>query len=97
MSEAGKARRRAAIAARKQATKARLAEPVTAPVEPVALPWKRRPRLRPLAGSSAVDATLRAGDVISSVVSHDARDLEGSLAVVAAFVGSFGRVLRSGS
>lgn len=85
-------RRRAAIAERKAATRARLSAPARPPTEPVALPWKRRrPRVRepelgvPLGGPRAV---------ITPIVSHDARDLAGSIATVAIFSRMLGQMLR---
>lgn len=81
--------RRAAIAARKAETKARLALPVTPPTEPVALPWRRR------ASDSRVKLQRRAEDAAWSVVmSGDARDLAGSLAAAASMVRMLGPALR---
>lgn len=85
MAESRRDRRRRQLAERRAATKARLGVPPTPPTVPVALPWRRRPR----------PWRVRAeGEAWSTVMSHDARDLEGSLAFAAAFVGALGPVLR---
>lgn len=77
-----KARRRAALVARKAATKARLAEPPTRPKVPVALAWERRPR--PVRRAKAY------ADGFSTIVSGDVNDLEGSRDSIADFVESLG-------
>ena len=84
-----KARKRAAIEARRAAAKARLATPATPPTVPVALPWKRT------LARGALRRQLRADEAAwSMVMSGDARDLEGSLAMAAAFVSALGPALR---
>ena len=67
-----KARRRAALVARKAATKARLAEPPTPPKEPVVLDWARRPRV--------VRQAQLFADGFNPIISGDVGDLiDGSL------------------
>lgn len=78
-------RRRAQIAARKAATKARLAQPLRPPKEPVALPWRRR-------GSGAMRRTTDA--VWSLVVEGGGTDVAVSLGAVAAFVSALGPGLK---
>lgn len=84
-----KARKRAAIDARKAATKARLAESPKPPAVPVALPWKRTH------ARGAMRRQLRAeGAAWSTVMSGDAADLEGGLLAAATLVSALGSVLR---
>lgn len=81
-----RARRRAAIVARKAATKARLAEPVVPPRQPVAIDWVRRP-------SRPSRPARRYADGFSGVISGDAGDLEGALEQIAEFVDELGPAL----
>lgn len=81
--------RKAALAARKAEKKARLAQPITPPTVPVALPWRRR------VSTSHQKLQRRAEDAAWSVVmSGDAHDLAGSLAAAASMVQMLGPVLR---
>lgn len=91
MESVRRARRRAVIAARKRATKERLALPVRPPEEPVARPWARSARVvrLPVVLSGATERW-------SPVVSGDAADLEGSLDAVARFVDGLGELLGGG-
>lgn len=92
MTTTRKERRRAELAARRVATKARLQAPPVPPEVPVALPWKRRATPMAARRRAAVG-----GEVWSSVVSGDARDLEGSLAAIGVFVHGLGPLLRGGA
>ena len=84
-----KARKRAAIDARKAATKARLAAPPTPPTVPVALPWKRTH------SRGAMRRQRWAEDAAwSTVMSGDAADIEGGMLAVATLVSALGPVLR---
>lgn len=74
-------RRRAEIAERKAATKARLQAPVRPPTVPVALPWRRRAM-----GARLLRQERAEGAAWSTVMGGDAGDLAGSLAMVASFV-----------
>lgn len=85
MNESRRERRRQAIAARKAATKMRLAVPVAPPTEPVALPWRRR-----ASGSRLARRALADGSVWSPVLSGEVGDLSSSLATAARFVWGLG-------